>query len=113
MRDSPNAVVGLPDDLVSPDDEGLFAFTSTLRVAVRAKVAAEQQRGRPLSEIVPEVREMVRVAEASAPRPKPFPSHAYRAISRQAVAWCVEAYRPQFFALEDSRSAKAQSQPTT
>jgi hypothetical protein len=110
MEDSPNPVVGLPDDLVSPGDEGLFAFIRTLRVAVRAKVAAEQQRGRPLSEIVPEVREMVRVAEASAPRPKPFPSHAYRAISRQAVAWCVEAYRPQFFALEDNRS---QSQPST
>jgi len=108
MQNVPNAVVGLPDDLVSPDDEGLFAFIRTLRVAVKAKVRAEQQRGRPLSEIVPEVREMVRVAEASAPHPKPFPSRAYRALSRQAVAWCVEAYRPQFFAAEE-----IQTQPRT
>jgi hypothetical protein len=104
MEDSPVAVVGLPDDLVSPDDEGLFAFIGTLRVAVKARVAAEQQRGLPLSEIVTQVREMLRIAEEDAPRPKPFPSHAYRAISRQALAWCVESYRPQFFALEDSRS---------
>jgi hypothetical protein len=101
MEDFPNAVAGIPDDLVSPDDEGLFAFIRTLRIAVKAKVAAEQQRGRPLSEIVPEVREMVRAAQEDARGANPIPSHAYRAISRQAVAWCVEAYRPQFFAAED------------
>jgi hypothetical protein len=116
MEDFPNAVAGIPDDLVSPDDEGLFAFIRTLRVAVKEKVAAEQQRGRPLSEIVPQIREMVRAAAEAAPRPKPFPSHAHKAISRQAVAWCVEAYRPHFFAAADNlgvASDSAQSQKPT
>ncbi|MDQ6770406.1 MAG: hypothetical protein M3Z54_10510 [Gemmatimonadota bacterium] len=94
MKDSPSAVSGLPGDLVSRDDEGLFAFINTLRLSVRAKVAAEQQHGLPLSEIVVQVREMVRLAERDAQQPHAFPSQAYRAISRQAVAWCVEAYRP-------------------
>jgi hypothetical protein len=94
MKDSSIAIAGLPDDFVSQDDEGLFAFISTLRVSVRAKVAAEQQRGRPLSEIVAQVREMVRVAQDEAQHPKPFSARALRAISKQAVAWCVEAYEP-------------------
>jgi hypothetical protein len=91
MKDS---IAGSADDLVSRDDEGLFAFISSLRASVRAKVAAEQQRGLSLSEIVVEVREMVRLAKTDARHPLPFPSHALRAISRQAVAWCVEAYQP-------------------
>jgi len=91
MKDS---IAGSADDLVSRDDEGLFAFISTLRASVRAKVAAEQQRGLSLSEIVVEVREMVRLAKTDARHPLPFPSHTLRAISRQAVAWCVEAYQP-------------------
>ena len=93
MKDSSIAIAGLPDDFVSQDDEGLFAFISTLRVSVRAKVAAEQKRGRSLSEIVAQVREMVRLAEEEA-QPKPFSPRALRAISKQAVAWCVEAYEP-------------------
>jgi hypothetical protein len=40
---------------------------------------------------------MVRVAEQDAQHPKRFPSRAFRAISRQAVAWCVESYRPLLF----------------
>jgi hypothetical protein len=88
------AIAGPPDDFVSRDDEGLFAFINTLRLSVKARVAAEQLRGLPLSEIVVQVREMVRLAERDAVRAKPFPSRAIRAISRQAVAWCVEAYRP-------------------
>jgi hypothetical protein len=91
MKDS---IDGSADDLVSRDDAGLFAFINTLRASVRAKVVAEQQRGLSLSEIVVEVREMVRVAKTDARHPLPFPSHTLRAISRQAVAWCVEAYRP-------------------
>ena len=91
MKDS---IAGSADDLVSRDDEGLFAFINTLRASVRAKVAAEQQRGLSLSEIVVEVREMVRLAKTDPRHPLPFPSHTLRAISRQAVAWCVEAYRP-------------------
>jgi hypothetical protein len=88
------AIAGSPDDFVSRDDEGLFAFINTLRLSVKARVAAEQQRGLSLSEIVVQVREMVRLAERDADHAKPFPSRAIRAISRQAVAWCVEAYRP-------------------
>jgi hypothetical protein len=88
------AIAGPPDEFVSRDDEGLFAFINTLRLSVRARVAAEQQRGLPLAEIVIQVREMVRLAERDADHAKPFPSRATRAISRQAVAWCVEAYRP-------------------
>ncbi|MDP9201360.1 MAG: hypothetical protein M3P26_05445, partial [Gemmatimonadota bacterium] len=60
MKDSSTAVAGLPGDLVSRDDEALFAFIDTLRLSVKAKVAAEQRRGLSLSEIVVQVREMVR-----------------------------------------------------
>jgi hypothetical protein len=93
MKDSTIAIVGPPDDFV-PQDERLLAFTNTLCLSVKAKVAAEQQRGLPLSEIVVQVREMVRIAERDTQQPKSFPAHAFRAISRQAVAWCIEAYRP-------------------
>ena len=97
MKEPPTARAGRSDDLVSRDDEGLFVFIDTLRLSVRAKVAAEQQRGLSLSEIVAQVREMVRLAEDDAQRPN-FPSRAFRAISRQAVGWCVESYRPLVFA---------------
>jgi hypothetical protein len=93
----PIAVARQPNDFVSKEDEGLFAFISTLRLSVKATVAAEQERGLSLSEIVVRVREMVRVAEQDAQHSKLFPSRAFRAISRQAVAWCVEAYRPLLF----------------
>jgi hypothetical protein len=96
MKD-PIPVAGLSDDLVSPDDVALFEFINTLRLSVRAKVAAEQLRGLSLSEIVVQVRELVRLAQEGADHPKPFPPRAFRAISRQAVAWCVEAYRPLVF----------------
>jgi hypothetical protein len=96
MKD-PVTVAGLPDDFASQADEGLFAFIDTLRLSVKAKVAAEQERGLSLSEIVVQVREMVRIAENEAQSPRPFPSRTFRAISRQAVAWCVEAYRPHLF----------------
>ena len=91
MKDSSD---GSADDLVSPDDEGLFAFINTLRASVRAKVVAEQQRGLSLSEIVVEVRELVRLAKEDVRHPVPFPSRTLRAVSRQAIAWCVEAYQP-------------------
>jgi hypothetical protein len=93
----PVALAGQAEDFVSKEDEGLFAFISTLRLSVKATVAAEQERGLSLSEIVVRVREMVRVAEQDAQHSKLFPSRAFRAISRQAVAWCVEAYRPLLF----------------
>jgi hypothetical protein len=94
LKDYSIPIAGLAGDFVSRDDEGLFAFIDTLRVSVKAKVVAEQRRGLSLSEIVVQVREMVRLAEESAHHPNPFPPHTIRAISRQAVAWCVEAYRP-------------------
>jgi hypothetical protein len=94
MKDPPIAIVGLPGDFVSRDDEDLFSFINALRLSVKAKVVEEQQHGQSLAEIVVHVREMVRLAEQDALRSKPFPSHAYRAISRQAVAWCVESYQP-------------------
>jgi hypothetical protein len=94
MKDSPIAIVGLPGDFVSQDDEDLFSFINTLRLSVKAKVVEEQQHGLSLAEIVVHVREMVRLAEQDAAQSKHFPSHAFRAISRQAVAWCVETYQP-------------------
>jgi hypothetical protein len=94
MKDSPIPIVGLTGDFVSQDDEDLFSFISTLRLSVKAKVAEEQQQGLSLAEIVVHVREMVRVAEHDAQKAKHFPSHVFRAISRQAVAWCVESYQP-------------------
>jgi hypothetical protein len=94
MKDSPIAIVGLPDNLVSQDDEDLFSFINTLRLRVKAKVAEEQQHGLSLAEIVVHAREMVRVAEHDAQQSKHFPSRAFRAISRQAVAWCIESYQP-------------------
>lgn len=93
-----------PEDFVSQEDEGLFAYINTLRLSVKERVVAEQRRGLSLSEIVVQVREMVRVAEEDAQRPKPFPSRAFRAISREALAWCVEAYRPIDFIAGDERS---------
>jgi hypothetical protein len=94
MKDFPKPIAGLPGDFVSRDDEDLFSFINTLRLTVKAKVVEEQQHGLSLAEIVIHVREMVRLAEQDALRVKPFPSHAFRAISRQAVAWCVETYQP-------------------
>ena len=94
MKDSPIAIAGLPGDFVSQDDEDLFSFINTLRLSVKAKVAEEQQHGLSLAEIVVHVREMVRLAEQDAQKAKHFPPHAFRAISRQAVAWCVESYQP-------------------
>jgi hypothetical protein len=105
MKHPPIAVAGLPDKSVNADDEGLFAFINTLRLSVRAKVAADQQRGLSLSEIVVQVREMVRLAREDTAHPLPFPSRALRAISREAIAWCVEAYRPLVFSAGDDLSA--------
>jgi hypothetical protein len=104
MNDLPKHTAGLPDHADSGDDDALFAFTNTLRLSVRAKVVAEQSRGLSLSEIVVQVREMVRLAEEDARHPRRFPSRAFRAISRQAVAWCVESYRPVVFAAGVDRS---------
>ena len=97
MKDFPVPIPGLSADFASRDDERLFAFISTLRLTVKAKVAADQQRGLSLSDIVGGVRELVRISEEDARKQQSFPTGAFRAISRQAVAWCVEAYRPPAF----------------
>ena len=98
MKDKPVPTDVLPGDFIAPDDAGLFAFINSLRNSVRAKVAAGQQRGLSLAEIVVQVREMVRFAEEDQTLPKPFPPTALRAISRQAVAWCIEDYNPMLVA---------------
>lgn len=94
MKDSPVSIAGVSGDFIAQDDERLFAFVNALRLSVKERVAAEQLRGTPLSEIVIQVREMAQVAEREAKEPKPFSEHAFRAIARQAVAWCMEAYKP-------------------
>ena len=104
MKDSPKPIAGLTRDFVAQDDERLFAFIDALRTSVNAKVVAEQQRGASLADIVAQVREMVRAAEGDENQPRQFPSHAFRAISRQAVAWCVEAYRPALNDTDDGTS---------
>jgi hypothetical protein len=104
MNDLPKDTAGLPDRGGSSDDGGLFAFTNALRLSIKAKVVADQSQGLSLSEIVVQVREMVRIAEEDASHPRRFPSRAFRAISRQAVAWCVESYRPLAFAAGIDRS---------
>jgi len=98
MNDLPVSASGPPVPSVAPDEQELFAFIDRLRLSVRAKVAAEQDRGLSLSEIVVQVREMVREAEVDPREPNRFPSRAFRAIARQAVAWCIESYRPLVFA---------------
>jgi hypothetical protein len=106
MKDYPIAIAGLPGDFVSQDDEGLFAFVNTLRLSVKAKVAEEQQRGLTLAEIVVQVREMVWLAEEEQ-HPTAISPSAFRAISRQAVAWCVEAFHPPAFVAENDLSPRS------
>lgn len=115
MIDSPAGIAAPQGHGDSTDDGGLFAFTNALRLSVREKVVADQGRGLSLSEIVVQVRELVRVAEEDARNPRRFPSRAFRAISRQAVAWCVESYRPLVFASgidrPKPRESKSQNSP--
>ena len=81
-------------DFSTPDDEKLLELIKSLRRSVCEKVAAGQERGLSLAEIVVQVREMVRFAEEDTGQPVPVTRQASRAISRQAVSWCVEAYQP-------------------
>jgi hypothetical protein len=108
LKDSPIVITGVPGDFVSQDDERLFAFVNALQLSIKEKVVAEQLRGTPLSEIVIAVREMAQIAEQEAKDPKPFTQHAFRAIARQAVAWCMEAYHP---AAADFEHPPARSSP--
>jgi hypothetical protein len=94
LKDLPKPIAGVPGDFISRDDERLFEFVDALRVSIKSRVAAEQRRGLSLADIVPQVREMALLAERGAQEPKPFSTEGFRAISRQAVAWCIEAYQP-------------------
>jgi|SRR5687768_5347108 len=111
MKDKPVSMKALPGDFIAPDDAGLFAFINSLRNSVRIKVAAGQQKGLSLAEIVVQVREMVRFAEEDPTLPAPFPATALRALSRQAVAWCIEDYNPMIVA-EAQREARLRDSGT-
>jgi hypothetical protein len=106
MKDKPIPIEALPADFITADDARLFAFVTSLRNSVRIKVAAGQQRGLSLAEIVVQVREMVRFAEEDPTLPAPFPPTALRALTRQAVAWCIEEYNPMIIA-EAHREARS------
>jgi hypothetical protein len=45
---------------------------------------------------------MVRLAKEDPDRPGHVPLVAFRAVSRQALAWCVEAYQPVLFVAGDA-----------
>ena len=79
--------------LISTDETSLFTFIRSLRLSIRAKVAAEQSRGIALAEIASQVREMVQVTDEAANHSASYASPAFRSISRQAEGWCLEAYR--------------------
>jgi hypothetical protein len=98
MNDLPTPALGPPVPVAARYEQDLFAYTDTLRLSVKAKVSAEQLRGLSLSDIVIQVREMVRLAESDPHQLNRFPSRAFRAIARQAVAWCIESYQPIVFA---------------
>ena len=97
MKQLPNSIPALPHRVVSRDaGGGIFAFIRTLRLAVRATVLAEQSDGVPFAEIVIHVRAMVSRSENAAGQSGDRPSAEFRAIAKQADAWCVEAYhRPE------------------
>ena len=80
-------------EFISPDDTSLFSFIRSLRLSIRARVAAEQSRGIALAEIATHVREMVQVTDEAANHSVSYASPAFRSISRQAEGWCLEAYR--------------------
>jgi hypothetical protein len=93
MQIPPSSIPKIPRRIVSRDGLGLFAFIRTLRLAVRAKVAADQSSGLALAEIVVHVREMVSRSEDAASHSGPRPSPEFRAIAKQAEAWCLEAFQ--------------------
>ena len=103
---APIPAAAQPEVFVSQEDEGLFAYINTLRLSVKERVVAEQQRGLSLSEIVVQVRKWSAWLKRTPPS-EPFPSRASRAISREALAWCVETYRPIAFAAGDELSLQA------
>ena len=82
------------ETVVSPHDITVLEYVSALRGLVRATVVAERRRGIPLVEIVARVQEMVRLKEESMDPEAESLSLAFRAISKCAVGWCIDAYLP-------------------
>jgi hypothetical protein len=82
------------ETVVSPHDLTLLEYVSALRSSVRATVSAERRRGIPLSDIVVHVQEMVRLKEEAMHPEAETSSLAFCAISKCAVAWCIDAYLP-------------------
>lgn len=94
MKQPLNNIPPLERRVVSHDaGGGIFAFLRTLRLAVRARVVEEQASGVPFAEIVIHVRELVGRSEDAAGQTGERPSAEFRAIAKQADAWCLEAYR--------------------
>jgi len=112
MTDSSSRITGLPDESATPPDseDDLFAFMEKLRVSVKTTVGVEQRRGLSLAEIVVIVRGMVQLAEDGTRNTRAFPAHAFRAISRQAIAWCVESYNP-LLAIPDVGAPSGETSP--
>ena len=94
MTKLPASIPALPHRFLPPDDASLFAFVGTLQLAVRARVRDEQSRGVSFAQIVINVRDMVHEAEETKGHSSVRVSPMVRAISRQALRWCLEAYRP-------------------
>lgn len=88
-----DGIPGVAHRLVSRDGAGIFAFIRTLRLAVRARVAAEQNNGVPFAEIAIHVREMITMSEDAAGQCGERPSAEFRAIAKRADGWCIDAYQ--------------------
>ena len=80
--------------VVSPHDLTLLEYVSALRRSVIATVFAERRRGISLAQIVVHVREMVRLREEATDPLAETSSLAFRAISKCAAGWCIDAYLP-------------------
>ncbi|HST07914.1 MAG TPA: hypothetical protein VLJ83_07060 [Gemmatimonadaceae bacterium] len=94
MKKSIRVSARRPKKVISPDNPTLLEFLSALRRSVQATVITERRSGVPLAEIVAHVRELVRVREEATNPTTAVTSVAFRAISKCAVGWCVDAYLP-------------------
>jgi len=83
----------VPHKILTPADTSLFVFVGALRLAVRTRVSKEQRLGVSFAEILIHVREMVRDSEGAGHSTGRV-STTFRAITKQALRWCLEAYRP-------------------
>ena len=112
MTKSPTSIPALPHRFLPPDDASLFAFVGTLQLAVRARVRDEQRRGVSFAAIVIQVRDMLRAGEEADGHSDARVSPMVGAISRQALKWCLEAYRPAPGQQESARDRFPTDTPT-